>query len=119
MQHLTLLALAFATASTASLVKRQDDGIESYVEGTCMPKNSTGGADYNAPCNAVQLLEAQCIYGDAGIAFITSESSGDSVAEPAMQSNATQRTCICESQFFDQLQGCSHNQRAWHIANIA
>ena len=133
-----LTTVSFATAVAASvslptthLFKRQQqaavtcDDAESfectaqetqYYNQVCSPTNSTGGLDYNAPCNAIAAITAECIYGAdytqvLGAASDSSDSSaalqGIDADEPTTLSNATQRTCVCESQFFDQALGCA------------
>ncbi|KAK5131993.1 hypothetical protein LTR08_000413 [Meristemomyces frigidus] len=115
MQCLTL-ALCLSTAASASLLRRQvqcndptsgecwNNNLEVYEDQVCTPTNSTGDPDFNAPCNAVEVLTAECVYGTADLDSINS--SLESGEDLSMLSNATQRICVCESQFFDQLQGC-------------
>ncbi|EME48038.1 hypothetical protein DOTSEDRAFT_105468, partial [Dothistroma septosporum NZE10] len=90
-----------------------------YISSVCSPTNSTGYPDWSAPCNAAQAIEVQCMYGEAyfqqlltqygaggSLTKRQSSDSGDDQDAP-MQSNATQRTCICQSQFWDQASGCA------------
>lgn len=115
----TLLA-AFALTNAQSLSSPSE--FSDPTEEACNPNNSTGMPDFNAPCNAVTAVEYQCIYGpDYLTAALNAgpynrlrrrqsssddDGSDDDDSLP-MQSNSTQRTCICESQFFDQVKGCT------------
>ncbi|KAK3686745.1 hypothetical protein LTR37_019495 [Vermiconidia calcicola] len=89
--------LMLLSTVSASLAKRQRDPNQ-YVSSICMPVNGTGDADYSAPCNVVQALQYQCIYG------VPLDESTNSRARP--QANSTQRLCACQSQMFDMLHGC-------------
>ncbi|KAK4505587.1 hypothetical protein PRZ48_003550 [Zasmidium cellare] len=93
----------------------------SPVEEACNPSNSSGMPNFDAPCNAVVAIEYQCIYGPDYLTAAANagpynrlrrrqsdDSDDDDDASLPMQSNSTQRTCICESQFFDQVQGCAN-----------
>ena len=135
MHLLATVSLATAAAASVSLptthlFKRQQaavtcDDAESldcaahetqYYNQVCSPKNATGGRDYNAPCNAIAAITAECIYGaDYTQILAGGDSDSDSSAalqgidadEPTTLGNATQRACVCESQFFDQALGCA------------
>ncbi|KAF2162151.1 hypothetical protein M409DRAFT_27534 [Zasmidium cellare ATCC 36951] len=120
----TLLAtIALTTAQSPSSV--EPSPYSSPAEEACNPSNSSGLPDFNAPCNAVIAIEYQCIYGPDYLTAAQSsgpynrlrrrqssssdddsdDSDDDSLPE---QNNSTQRTCICESQFFAQVQGCAN-----------
>ncbi|TKA79505.1 hypothetical protein B0A55_02447 [Friedmanniomyces simplex] len=126
MQHLTLLTLGLAAASSASLLARQiqcsdptsDNCLQQesdYLQQVCMPTNSTGDPDFNAPCNQVQAITVECIYGSTGLSSLTSSGASSNSGygsdglggSPARLSNSTQRECVCESQFFGILAGCN------------
>ncbi|KAK4539340.1 hypothetical protein LTR36_000771 [Oleoguttula mirabilis] len=128
MQHITLLALGLSTAASASLLKRQvqcsdyssDDCLEregEYIEAVCMPTNATGYPDFNAPCVAIEAITAECMYGSAGLSGLTGGDGSDPTEEPAMLSISTQRTCVCESQFFAQAVGCEACYKAHGAAD--
>lgn len=118
MQYLALLSLS--ALASASLLKRQvqcadpnseacSDRQEMYLAEVCTPSNASGYPDFDAPCNAVQRITAACMYGAAGLGLLTggtSDSTATGEEDPPELSNSTQRTCICESQFFDQTNGC-------------
>lgn len=131
MQRISFLALCLSAAASASLFKRQvqcsdytsEDCLDregEYSEEVCMPTNSSGYPDFNAPCVAVQAITAQCIYGSAGLSLLTGNGYGDPTEEePATLSNSTQRDCICESQFFAETLGCEDCYTAHGLAEIA
>lgn len=125
MQHFTILALALPVFTTASLFARQsasdpspsdqsgpDSALNNetnYLYSVCLPTNDTGYPVFDAPCNAIQAIEAECMYGSAGLPFALSLSSsyGSNEANtPNELDNSTQRDCACQSQLFIELQGC-------------
>ena len=84
-----------------------------YLTEVCLPLNSTGYPDYNAPCNAMLAIQYQCAFGpEQGLALINSvfgpnaDSSSDDFPVPQERDNSTQRACVCSSQFFSQVTGC-------------
>lgn len=114
------LCVAAATAS-ANIFRRQvncsnpnsfqcEQEILSYLTEVCIPTNATGGPDFNAPCVATRLIEVECMYGSRGIDFLLGNNDPNSGSfseqSPPLLSNTTQRDCLCESQFFDEVQGC-------------
>lgn len=76
-----------------------------------MPTNSTGGVDYNAPCNAYYAIYGQCSEGSTAFWDQQIDQNGDGDSSSPQVSNATERTCICESQFWDQFAGCQACQK--------
>ncbi|KAF2213030.1 hypothetical protein CERZMDRAFT_90544 [Cercospora zeae-maydis SCOH1-5] len=108
--------------ASAVLAGAQSNGLAAYLSSVCTPTNSSGHPDLNVPCNAVYAIQEQCIFGidskdlwnlknsslsegeEGQVADSRSQTGG--YDEPPMQSNDTQRVCICESQFWDQLAGC-------------
>ncbi|KAK5118901.1 hypothetical protein LTR62_000112 [Meristemomyces frigidus] len=126
---LTLALAATTTTTTASLLPRQPEANctdpssyecqqsqTNYLVSVCLPDNSTGFPDLNAPCNQVSAITAQCVYGAAGLGVFTGDSSAytslDNEQDIPMLSNDTQRACVCESQFFSALQGCNDCYKA-------
>ncbi|KAK5691738.1 hypothetical protein LTR17_025598 [Elasticomyces elasticus] len=121
MQHLIFLTLGLAAASSASSLKRQlqcggdpfSDDCEQhesdYLQQVCMPINATGYPDTNAPCIQVQAITYECIYGPAGLQSLLGNDSSSTYSEEdtPVLSNNTQRECVCQSQFFNILQGCN------------
>lgn len=94
-----------------------------YINSICNPKNSSDGhLDFDAPCNAITAIKYQCIWGAAGYNAVTSNTGGslDTLENggTAAFSNISQQVCICQSQFFDQWQGCedcieAHGAAKW------
>ncbi|KAK0891601.1 hypothetical protein LTR02_013919 [Friedmanniomyces endolithicus] len=121
MHHFTLLTFGLAATSSASLLKRQlqcSDPTSSdcqqqendYLQQVCVPTNATGDPDYNAPCNQVQAISAKCVYGPSWASVLNAQATSNgntSYDSPTMQSNGTQRNCVCESQFWSLVQGCN------------
>ncbi|KAK3618015.1 hypothetical protein LTR56_024925 [Elasticomyces elasticus] len=125
MQHLTLLTLGLAAASSASSMKRQlqcstdptSDDCQmqeaDYIQHVCNPANATGYPDFNAPCNQIQAITLQCMYGPAGLSALqgdvsdASYGSDDEDNSVETQSNSTQQECICQSQWFNIAAGCN------------
>ena len=92
--------------------------------------------DWSAPCNALRAIVYQCQYGpdmlrQLNVSYHNPYGDGDrpdvgaslkqlrkrqsddaSDSDPEELDTATQRTCICESQFFEQAQGCADCYRA-------
>jgi len=112
-----LLALAQTSDSAPDALLTAE---ESYISGVCAPVNATGQPDLNAPCNQALAIELECVYGPVlGLEVFFSQyvtttspsgfqSTGDSdLPTDLMQSNATQRDCMCSSQFWSALNACS------------
>lgn len=103
---------------------------EDELSQVCMPTNSSQLPDLNAPCNAVAIIEVQCVYGPSALNTLYGQNAkralnhlarrqdktspnpyngpadtGDDGNLPEL-SNSTQRDCTCQSQFFDQVSGC-------------
>ncbi|EMC97957.1 hypothetical protein BAUCODRAFT_67483 [Baudoinia panamericana UAMH 10762] len=118
MQNLILISAAFAASATASLLPRQGSSQQDpsdYLDYVCMPTNSSGYPDFNAPCIAVQAITAECIYGAAGLSVIMASGSDNGAEideDTPMLSNSTQRNCVCQSQFFNALSGCNNCYKA-------
>lgn len=124
MKRSAIIALAVASASASASAgifqKRQVyDGPDSedpeeqfsyYISDVCRPRNSTGGLDFNAPCNAMLAIQSQCEYGPNAFEkmfLIQPVDDGDiELDDPPMLSNETQRACICQSQHTDMMMGC-------------
>lgn len=144
MQQSFLFALA-ASGAYASLQNRQtnSDEIETQnletLHEACILYTPDDHPDWSAPCNAIEAIVWQCMYGPDIFKELNrsySNRDGDSTSlqkrallprqiydVPADGSDAddsdtpeqdptTQRTCICESQFFAQVQGCADCYRA-------
>lgn len=101
-----------------------DDQNTLYLDNICIPHDpNTGLPDANAPCMASSAIFYQCVYG-VDVFNMTDGSSERrrQVSDPPSdgpsddddgddddlleQTSSAQRTCICESQFFDQTAGC-------------
>lgn len=117
------IALAVALASSTSALnifprqnRASDFAISNYLTEVCLPTNASGSPDLNAPCAAVQLITAECVYGAAGLQQIAGgtdpESSYRFEGDASTLDNSTQRTCVCESQFYNQLVGCNDCYKA-------
>jgi len=108
---------ALVLAASATMVYADcPDCTSDYLSDVCLPTNSTGYPDFNAPCNAMIAIQYQCTYGAAAGLELINELFGSAVAPntnsscppdlPAAQDNSTQRACVCSSQFFNQVTGC-------------
>lgn len=112
MTRLSLLALAFATANASFLSRRQDDEStleEDNARDVCTPTAENGAADFNAPCNALASIQYECMYGPIGGELIRTPPQDIDPSidlDTNVQSNETQRICICQSQFNDMAIGC-------------
>jgi len=137
-------SLTFALAVSGSYANLQDrqtssdevdtQNLETLHE-SCILYTPDGHPDWSAPCNAIEAIVWQCMYGsdifrqlnrsysDGGddstslkkrallprqIYDAPTDGSDDDDSDSPEQDPATQRTCICESQFFAQIQGCAH-----------
>lgn len=107
------LALSLARAG-ASIVARQEfsagsdeNPIYAHFIKVCLPTNSSGYPDLDAPCVINDLITLQCTYG---ITDIFSDNSDNSTYGPDGERNrtspASQQLCICGSQYFNSLFGC-------------
>ncbi|KAM0698044.1 hypothetical protein Q7P36_001507 [Cladosporium allicinum] len=91
----------------------------------CHPKDSIGALDFNAPCNQLGAIEAQCKWGSRALQLISlPQGSDDQWADshgPDWQqlSPDAQRTCICQSQFIDATMGCAACLEAHGISMLA
>lgn len=106
-----------------------DDQNTQYLDNICIPHDpNTGLPDANAPCMASSAIFYQCVYGvdvfnmtdgssnskrqvsdpppDGNPDNDGSSSDDDDPSDLTEQTLSAQRTCICESQFFDQTAGC-------------
>lgn len=117
MQKFTIFALV-ATSVSGSLFKRQYYENETYSDfdayqkrllylmQVCNPRDSSKPLDFTTPCNAMMAIEATCTYGTD---FYRDDSlyndSNDEELQPL--DFKTQQACMCESQMFDQLNGCN------------
>lgn len=131
-------SIAFVFTASAALLSAQSTASDSdsdsllpsdaesaaaqHLDEICLPSNSSGMPDMNAPCNAVQAIYFGCLYGpsylttalsamrasDVRSAMKKRQSSNDDDESSLfpMQKPETQRTCFCESQFWDQTLGC-------------
>jgi hypothetical protein len=87
---------------TSALSPRQsDDTGYDRIEKLCFPTNSSGSYDLNAPCNKVFDMEAKCIYGQNYNQVSNENVSGDI----PQVTPAKQKSCICNSAFFDYVDG--------------
>lgn len=113
MHSLSALTLSIASAHALSpdILKRQSlaDDLSDNADELCQPKNSTGSPDFSAPCNVIIALQTQCIYGPQTADYVTLPEDDDrwnDAVDWNVQPPETQRDCLCQSQFFDQLSGC-------------
>lgn len=79
----------------------------------CFPRNATGHRDFNAPCNLIAAIQAQCSYGPRALDFITlpfdrEETEWPDFSDPEWEqlSPDAQRVCYCQSQYTDATIGC-------------
>jgi hypothetical protein len=113
MLQIGILAL-FASLSTASLLghdvpkscKKDPNSMQcefDYLDSVCQP-DWMSGEDWtaNAPCNVQGYLFYACQYGQQ----LHANKTGVKIPNGPMQSNNTQRLCICESQYFEAVEGC-------------
>ncbi|CZT19892.1 uncharacterized protein RCC_05748 [Ramularia collo-cygni] len=109
------LHFALLLAGTIASTKAQSDPY-AYIDSVCSPSNASGFPDLAFPCNAVQAIQAQCIYGPSGLDIITgAEAEPTSTPQtqqheespPRAQNNATQQICFCKSQFWDLTTACA------------
>ena len=109
----TVFALAlFASLSTATLHNRALKDCEKhpnsvtceaeYLDSICSPGFRSKDVDLDAPCNMVNYIGVECVYGSKP--NITTHGIQDPQGQ--MLSNRTQQLCICESQYFESTLGC-------------
>lgn len=135
MQHSIILALV-ATGAYAEIQQRQykTESTEAQnaqaLRDACVTFTPNNYPDWSAPCNAITAIVYQCQYGpdifqQLNISYHDSpygEDGSDTItklrrrqnsdSDPVELDPATQRTCICESQFFEQAKGCADCYRA-------
>lgn len=116
-------------------IERQNSQV---IQQACVLYDSFGRPDWSAPCNAIEAIVYQCQYGpeifqQLNISYTSYGGENDSEtlrrrtnlrrqiddapdagsdSDPKELDPATQRTCICESQFFEQARGCVDCYRA-------
>ncbi|KAI9815446.1 MAG: CSN-associated deubiquitinating enzyme Ubp12 [Pycnora praestabilis] len=78
-------------------------GDSNYIDGLCFPTNDTGYPDLDAPCNQIELILEQCVYGN-----VDGDDIDDSTSELG---NTQQQTCFCNGGFFDYYEGCNNCER--------
>jgi hypothetical protein len=124
-----LCAALLLVAAAASSAQRTsggpstiyDDGLigpQLHIDQVCRPSNSTG-YNLDAPCNQMDVITTECIHGADGLALYTGHGDagalGEAVNNPdfegdedsvAVLSNNTQRDCICQSNYYQAIQGC-------------
>ena len=115
MRSLVLVSIFFAISS-ASVFNQNDKYCSThpndetcqaiYLTSVCEPRNSTGGLDYNAPCNIWSALMFECTYGNETLDLNETNAYTSFLDLGKPQSNSSQRLCTCESQFWDSYQGC-------------
>jgi hypothetical protein len=107
-----------ATPSTSQ--SASDDYIDAVraVEG-CYPHNAIGHIDFNAPCNQVDAILAQCSYGPRALQILSQPFGSGEWLEfsPNWQkvSPETERTCLCQSQILDTGIGCLRCRKAHQL----
>ena len=98
----------FASLCTASLLSCKKHPHSKFCEfdylvSVCQPGFNSADVDLNAPCNVHDNLGMACEYGQK----INVGKTGLEFPKGPMQSNSTQRLCICESQYFEAFHGCT------------
>lgn len=113
MYRISLIAI-FASLATASLLnrdisneacKKHPNGKDcefEYLQSICRPESSTGDINLDAPCNIYPYIAIECVYGQKPHMI----KNGLETPKGKPQSNSTQRLCICESSYWDAVQGC-------------
>jgi hypothetical protein len=119
MQYATILTV-LAAASGASSLKRQvrgcttvddcDSEVAAYLDSMCSATNATGYPDRDVPCNQVEVISLECMWGANGLADWNGENNvdHDPTSNSAMFSNATQRDCVCQSDYFQLITACNN-----------
>lgn len=105
-----LLVFSLTGASAFGLSRRQDSDANEDSPDACMPTNSTGFPDLNAPCNAFSRIQQLCVYGEQIRSILDGAGLNDyaQIDNEDMKEHSPgyQRDCICQSQQFDQMRGC-------------
>ena len=79
----------------------------------CHPQDNIGALDFDALCNQLGAIEAQCAWGSRALELISSPQDSDDKwpdsHRPEWQelSPEAQRTCFCQSQITDATMGCA------------
>lgn len=97
--------------SSAACIKQKND----YIQSVCAPTNASGSPNLDAPCNVINAISYQCIFGAAGLKAVMAGNQGSFHTPPSSHpafSNVSQQACVCQSQFFDQAEGCAACRKA-------
>lgn len=114
MKQFAITALAIAGSSASISDKRQlfeaseptqEDQFNAQIQSVCLPRNSSDMLDFNAPCNALRAIQAQCMIGSDGLKYLNPQHA-DEYDDPDQLPVETQRACICQSQHTDMMIGC-------------
>lgn len=114
MKQFAITALAIASSSASIFDKRQlfeaseptqEDQFNAQIQSVCLPHNSSDMLDFNAPCNALRAIQAQCMIGSDGLKYLNPQHA-DEYDDPDQLPVETQRACICQSQHTDMMIGC-------------
>jgi hypothetical protein len=111
MLTLRLIATGLTGASAFMVAERQQsDSSEDAYENICQPTNATGFPDFSAPCNLWSRTQRLCVYGEQIRGIVDGpglNNYGDEDGKAMKQhSPGYQRDCVCQSQLFDQMNGC-------------
>lgn len=116
MHSSTVLTIALAAAGAqANLYKRAAnqtlDQVEDYVNEVCLGYNPETAPedfvpDFNLPCYAINYIEQECLYGSVAAQQMFNTSNNDTYYSDNENSPRDQQICFCQSQYFDQLDGC-------------
>lgn len=113
MYRISQIAL-FASLATASLLHRDvsekackkhpngRDCESEYLQDICAPNALTADFNFDAPCNIGVYIAYECTYGQK----IHVNNTGLEKPSSKPQSSSAQRLCVCESLYFDAVQGC-------------
>lgn len=106
------LSIASAHALSSNILKRQspsNDNANDHADDVCIPKNSTGSPDFDAPCNVFIAIQTQCVYGPQAADYVAlpeDDEAWSDTSEWTEQTPEAQRDCLCQSQFLNQAAGC-------------
>jgi hypothetical protein len=108
---LRLIAIGLTGVSAFMLTGRQDsNSSKNAYEDVCLPTNAAGLPDFSAPCNLRSRTERLCVFGEQIRGIVDSsglDNYGEKDGHPmSHQLYRNQRDCICQSQLFDQMEGC-------------
>jgi hypothetical protein len=111
-------SLNLATPSASQSPSDYEGSVEQAMNG-CLPRNATGNLDFDAPCNQLVAIKAQCAYGPQALQLLTAPVVSDSNPEfnpgvPKVSPEA-ERTCICQSQYADAEIGCFRCMKAHQL----